>query len=203
MAPLWLWSDRSVGDGGPEPTAPRRQTWLSGTVLVSLAVVALLVVAGLTLVGRGRDDGPQPSAAGRNNRCWRTKPSERRFVSKMNKVRRRGSRGGLQFDPELSKVARRHTWEMVRRRTLYHTSSDQLRRRVVRWQLLGENVGVGGAVGSLHRAFMHSPAHRANILRSTFNHSGVGVKKAGGRMWVTVIFQARSNPGTRLRMPRC
>jgi uncharacterized protein YkwD len=203
MAPRWLWSDRSVDTEGPGRAASGRQTWLSGTVLVSLAVVALLVVAGLTLVGKGRDDGPQPSAAGRNNRCWRTKPSERRFQSKMNKVRRRGSRGRLQFDPELSKVARKHTGEMVRRRTLYHTSSDQLRRRVVRWQLLGENVGVGGAVGSLHRAFMLSPAHRANILRSTFNHSGVGVKKAGGRVWVTVIFQARSNPGTRLRMPRC
>jgi uncharacterized protein YkwD len=107
------------------------------------------------------------------------------------------------MDPELSRVARKHTFEMVRRRTLYHTSAGKLRRRVVRWVLLGENVGVGGTVGSLHRAFMHSPAHRANVLRPTFNHSGVGVKKAGGRMWVTVIFQSRSNPGTRLRMPRC
>jgi hypothetical protein len=31
----------------------------------------------------------------------------------------------------------------------------------------------------------------------------VGVKKADGRMWVTVIFEARENPGTRLAMPSC
>jgi hypothetical protein len=207
MAPRWF---RGPGSAGPQTDGPgsagpekNRQSWLSGTVLVSLSVVALLVVAGLTLVPERGDDGPQPSAAARNNRCWRAKPAERRFLKKMNQARRRGNRGSLRFDPELSKVARKHTWEMVRRGTLYHTSSDQLRRRVVRWQLLGENVGVGGAVGSLHRAFMHSAGHRANVLRSTFNHSGVGVRKSGGRMWVTVIFQARDNPGTRLKMPRC
>jgi uncharacterized protein YkwD len=50
---------------------------------------------------------------------------------------------------------------------------------------------------------LHSPAHRHNILYSSFRHSGVGVSKRGGRMWVTVIFEASRNPGTRLRMPRC
>jgi uncharacterized protein YkwD len=207
MAPRWFRGTGSAGarESGTGSAGPQRsgQSWLSGTVLVSISVAALLVVAGLTLVSERADDGPQPSAAARNNRCWRTKPTERRFQRKMNKARSRGNRGRLRFDPELSKVARKHTGEMVRRGTLYHTSAGQLRQRVVKWQLLGENVGVGGAVRSLHRAFMHSPGHRANVLRSSFNHSGVGVRKAGGRMWVTVIFQASTNPGTRLRMPRC
>jgi Cysteine-rich secretory protein family len=195
VAPTWLWKK-----GAPETGALRRQTWLSAGALLSLAVAVLVVVAGLTLTSNRPGTGPQPSAAARNNRCWRSKPAEVGFNRKMNNVR---GAGRLKLDPELSRVARKHTGEMIRRNILYHTSTGQLSRRVVRWVLLGENVGVGGSVGSLHRAFMHSPPHRANILRSSFNHSGVGVRKAGGRMWVTIIFQANTNPGTRLSMPRC
>ena len=178
----------------------RDRRWLSGVALLSLAVVATILVAALTLTGGPGGPSEQPSAGARNNRCWRFKSSERAFAKKMNKAR---GGGNLRLDPELSKVARKHTSEMIRKNLLYHTTPNQLRHRVVRWSLLGENVGVGNTVRSLHKAFMHSPGHRANILRPSFNHSGVGVRNARGRMWVTVIFESRSNPGTRLRMPRC
>jgi uncharacterized protein YkwD len=35
---------------------------------------------------------------------------------------------------------------------------------------------------------MHSADHRANILRRAFRRVGVGVVKARGSVWVTVIF---------------
>jgi uncharacterized protein YkwD len=35
---------------------------------------------------------------------------------------------------------------------------------------------------------MHSAGHRANILKRGFRRVGVGAVKAGGCMWVTVIF---------------
>jgi uncharacterized protein YkwD len=92
---------------------------------------------------------------------------------------------------------------MARNNKLFHTSAEILKRRVVNWVVLGENVGVGATVESLTEAFMASPGHRANILYSTFRHVGVGVKETDGRMWVTVIFQAAENPDTRLSMPSC
>jgi uncharacterized protein YkwD len=92
---------------------------------------------------------------------------------------------------------------MVKRSLLYHTPDWRFRRRVTRWNVLGENVGVGGSVASLHKAFMSSPSHRANVLSSTFIHFGVGTKRAGDRMWVTVVFESVRNPGTRLSMPSC
>ena len=56
------------------------------------------------------------------------------------------------------------------------------------WQRIGENVGVGYSVSSLHDAFMNSSGHRANIL-GDFNRVGVGVvHEASGRIWVTVVF---------------
>jgi hypothetical protein len=53
---------------------------------------------------------------------------------------------------------------------------------VTRWRTLGENVGMGETVSSLHRAFMHSRAHRKNI---------------------PVVFEGERDPGTKLPPPPC
>jgi len=181
--------------------------------LVALAAVATMpspTVAEKVTTGDGyriEHYGPMPpswaAATRANSRCWEVKREERGFVRKTNNSRERFGRGRLKLDPEISKVARKHTREMIARNLLYHTSSTDLRRRVTFWSTLGENVGVGGTVDSLSTAFMNSPAHRDNILHSTFRHVGVGTVKGLGRLWVTVIFQASDNPGTTLRMPRC
>ncbi len=56
------------------------------------------------------------------------------------------------------------------------------------WSSLGENVGVGPNVDRLHRAFMDSSGHRANIL-GDFNYVGVGADRApDGNLYITVVF---------------
>lgn len=135
--------------------------------------------------------------------CWNYKTSEKKFARKANAARGQVGVGKMRIDPELSKVARKHTKEMIRANDLFHSTSEQLRNRVTNWTLLGENVGVGSSVDSLHTAFMNSPAHAANILNASYKYHGVGVIKANGRMWVTVIFSATEDPGTTLSMPRC
>jgi uncharacterized protein YkwD len=164
------------------------------------------------LIGRPSTLGSQVRDAARSStrfrtrsgrRCWNYKAPERGFARRMNGARVRLDRSKLRLDPQLSKVARVHTRDMVKRDLLYHTAADQLKRRVRRWVVLGENVGVGVEVDTLHTAFMGSPAHRANIVFSKFRYVGVGVRNADSRMWVTVIFEARLNPGTPLPMPSC
>ena len=135
--------------------------------------------------------------------CWNYKAAERNFFRLTNRARRRAGAVPLRLDSQISKVARRHTWAMVGTNRLYHTSNGTLARRVTNWTQLGENVGVGGAVDSLQSAFMNSPEHRANILYNHFHYVGIGVVKRNGRMWVTVEFEARSDPGTRLSAPTC
>ncbi len=144
-----------------------------------------------------------PTATGADNPCYKFRLAEKSFAAKMNAERKAAGIGTMKIDPELGKVARRHTREMIKANTLHHTSTTALKRRVTNWVTLGENVGVGSTVDTLHGAFMNSPAHKANIMHGTFNNVGVGTKSAGGRMWVTVIFEAKSNPGTRLSMPSC
>lgn len=51
------------------------------------------------------------------------------------------------------------------------------------WRSTGENVGTGGAVTSLHEAFVQSPGHYANMV-GNFNRVGVGVVVRNGRIWV-------------------
>jgi uncharacterized protein YkwD len=142
-------------------------------------------------------------ASTRGSKCWEPKPAERGFARSTNEIRKRLGRGNLQLDAELSQAARKHTREMTSRNLLHHTSTEALKKRVTFWSLLGENVGVGNTVDSLQNAFMDSPGHRDNIVYSTFRHIGIGTRSAYGRLWVTVLFEAREDPGTTLRMPRC
>jgi uncharacterized protein YkwD len=146
---------------------------------------------------------PMTTAVASDSGCWTTKTSERGFAQKINAARVAAGKKKLSLDPELSRAARKHTFEMVRKDLLHHTAEAALRKRVTNWSTLGENVGVGGTVTSLHQAFMASPAHKDNILYTSFRHVGIGVVQRNGRMWVTVIFEAQTDPGTSLRMPSC
>ena len=40
------------------------------------------------------------------------------------------------------------------------------------WLKLGENVGFGGDIDQVHKAYLESPGHRANILDPAFNAMG-------------------------------
>jgi uncharacterized protein YkwD len=134
---------------------------------------------------------------------WAFRSPEKQFASKINQSRLAFGKSKLHLDRELSKAARRHSREMMHSETLYHTPSPTLRNRVTNWVWLGENVGVGSTVDSLHVAFMHSPEHKDNILFSKYRHVGVGTRQRNGRLWVTVLFEAETNPGTPLPMPKC
>jgi uncharacterized protein YkwD len=137
------------------------------------------------------------------NTCWRPRTAEVGFLRKTNAARQSEGHTPLRLDPELSRAARYHTWQMAHKNLLFHTPSDRLRRRVTHWVILGENVGVGGGVDSLQTAFMNSPEHKANIMLPGFTHVGVGTTSRGDTMWVTVLFVSVTNPGTPLRMPSC
>jgi uncharacterized protein YkwD len=190
---------KAAGRGSGKRISPLGGAGLWLVVFAMFAAVLLPLVS----LDRAPRSRLQPRSATLESRCYRHNRVEKRFARKMNKARRRSGRRRLSLDPEASKVAMTHTRSMFRRATLFHSPHSQLGRRVTRWSVLGENIGVGGGVKSLHKAFMASQLHRANILYSRFRHVGVGAAKKRGRLWVTVVFESRRDPGTRLRMPRC
>ena len=157
--------------------------------LISVSIASIVLAALL------------PVSTAASATCWSYSAKERAFAKKINKARGRHDIRRLKLDPELSKVAMKQTKTMIRKRLLHHTPN--LGRRVTNWTMLGENVGYGGTVGSLHTTFMRSAPHKKNILTRKFRYVGVGTKKAHGHLWVTVVFQATRNPGTTLKMPKC
>lgn len=64
----------------------------------------------------------------------------------------------------------------------------------VGWRKLGENIGRGGSVASLHDALVNSPLHYANMVDGSFNWVGVGVAYGGGSMWVAEVFMNGDGP---------
>jgi len=59
------------------------------------------------------------------------------------------------------------------------------------WTTYGENVGMTASTAgadSLFRAYMNSPAHRANILDRTFRFIGLWTKSSVGMRWNTMDF---------------
>lgn len=54
---------------------------------------------------------------------------------------------------------------------------------------IGENVGMGGDLDSIHGAFLSSPRHRANLLDPRWNWVGTGVATApNGTIYVVQVF---------------
>lgn len=128
--------------------------------------------------------------------------AERDFAAKINKARARRDKKPVNLDLEISAVAAVHSRAMRRQARLYHTGEEQLRKRVTRWELLGENVGRGMDSDSLHRAFMESTGHRRTILDERFRHLGVAIVRDDNQVWMTVLFESQIDPGTRVDMPK-
>ena len=115
--------------------------------------------------------------------------SEQKAMRRLiNKERSSRGKPKVRLKDNLNRIATRHSRRMASSNELYHNSRLSYECRNMSWRILGENVGVGSSVWSLHRAFMASTPHRKNILRSSFRKIGVGIARGGGRTWVTVVF---------------
>lgn len=119
---------------------------------------------------------------------------ETQFVLLINEERREAGLKELPIQSQLTSIARAWSAEMAKDGSISHRPDLAT---VVKgdWTALGENVGVGGSVSSLHTAFMNSPGHAKNVL-GNWDHVGVGVVYGGGRIWVTVNFSRGQIDGT-------
>jgi uncharacterized protein YkwD len=127
---------------------------------------------------------------------------ERQAFNLINSERARNGLPPLVWDGELCRVARLHSEDMGRRNFFDHQSPDgsNLLNRVtakgIMWRSLGENIafnqGHNDPAGVAVNEWLHSPKHRANILRTNFTHSAIGVARtADGRVYLTQVFIMR------------
>jgi uncharacterized protein YkwD len=113
-----------------------------------------------------------------------------RMLSLTNEARESHDRADVKLNWLLSRYARQHSVQMANKGYVYHSHDDTLVDILspYHFSVGGENVGVGSTVEGLQDAFMASPPHRENILRSTFDHVAIGMASVDGHLWVTVIF---------------
>jgi len=149
-----------------------KQRWLSIVLLASLATVSLGLSAGADSA------------------------SEAGFLAKINASRSANGLAPLSVDGGLRNHARVHTQDMMDAGNIYHSTSAELKAAGGSgWSKLGENVGRGGTVDSLHTAFMNSPGHKANIL-GDYNYAGIGTGTLEGVLYVTVVFMKKGGEAT-------
>ncbi len=92
---------------------------------------------------------------------------------------------GLTMDAALRNVARAYSQDMIDRNFFDHVNpdgddlSDRLAGAGVTYAMAGENIawnqGFADPVATAVEGWMSSPGHRANILRSEFTHTGIGI----------------------------
>ena len=149
-----------------------KQKWLSIVLLAALATVTL-----------GLSAAADPA-------------SEAGFLAKINASRAANGLAALSVDGGLRSHARNHTQDMIDADKIYHSTGDELKAAAgAGWSKLGENVGRGGTVDSLHKAFMASPGHKANIL-GDYNYAGIGTASSDGVLYVTVVFMRKGGEPT-------
>jgi hypothetical protein len=131
--------------------------------------------------------------------------SEQGFLSAINSSRSSAGLPPVSMDGGLQSHARNHTAAMIAAGQIFHSSSGELKAAAGSgWSKLGENVGRGGTVSSLHEAFMNSSGHRKNIL-GDYNYVGIGTDSNSGVLYVTVVFMKKgggsSNPAPTTTAP--
>lgn len=122
--------------------------------------------------------------------------TESEFLAHINSTRSSNGLGPLSVDGGLRSHARNHTQDMMDANQIFHSTAAELRAAAGSgWTKLGENVGRGGSVSSLHQAFMDSKGHRANIL-GDYNYVGIGTGTKDGILYVTVVFMQKGSAPT-------
>jgi uncharacterized protein YkwD len=111
-----------------------------------------------------------------------------RMLQLVNRTRVNHDLHRLRLNKRLSHHAHRHSARMVRRGGIFH--STDLQRLVRRFGATswGENVCKAGTLRRVRRLWMGSADHRYNMLLPAYDHAGVGVVRARGWVWVTVMF---------------
>ena len=106
----------------------------------------------------------------------------------VNAARDRHDLRAVKIDRSLSRKAMRHTRRMLDDNAIYDPRNLTRLLRGEPWTVGASNVGCADTLRALHKALMHSDAHRANILNRDVRRIGIGVIKqdtrnACGRHW--------------------
>ena len=101
----------------------------------------------------------------------------------------------LKIDDEVQNIARIKAQDMVDSNYFSHTSPiyaspfNMMKSFRISYKTAGENIAGNSSNSGAVNAWMNSEGHRANILNSSFNYTGIGVVKSSkyGKIYVQMF----------------
>lgn len=197
--------DNSMGN------EPRKRIPLKALVPAALLVIAigsppLAAVIGVPGAPVSAAERSQTSSALRADRSAAVEPApqasamdraEKQLLDIINRERASKRLPAVRMSQGLVSLARTHSQEMARMNVLMHESArglsltERLEEAGMAFAANGENVARTNAFDpeTVHRSFMASPGHRANILNPLYDEAGIGIVLGkGGTVWVTEDF---------------
>ena len=120
---------------------------------------------------------------------------EQETFNLINKQRTNNGLQALKIDNEVQTVARVKAQDMVNNNYFSHNSPtygspfDMLKSFKVSYKTAGENIAGNSSNSAAVTAWMNSSGHKANILNSSFNYTGIGVVKSNkyGKVYVQIF----------------
>lgn len=120
---------------------------------------------------------------------------EQEVFNLINAQRTKNGLSSLKIDYEVQKVARIKAQDMVDNNYFSHTSPtygspfDMLKSFKVSYKTAGENIAGNANNSAAVNAWMNSSGHKANILNSNYNYTGIGVVTSPkyGKMYVQMF----------------
>ena len=120
---------------------------------------------------------------------------EKEVFNLINKQRTNNGLQALKIDDEVQRVARIKAEDMVSNNYFSHTSPtygspfDMLKSFKISYKTAGENIAANSSNNGAVNSWMNSSGHKANILNSSFNYTGIGVVSSSkyGKIFVQMF----------------
>ena len=121
--------------------------------------------------------------------------NEEEVFNLINQQRTNNGLQALKMDSEVQRVARIKAQDMVDNKYFSHTSPiygspfDMLKSFKISYKTAGENIAGNSSNSEAVKAWMNSSGHKANILNSSFNYTGIGVVSSPtyGKVYVQIF----------------
>lgn len=120
---------------------------------------------------------------------------EKEVFNLINNQRIQNGLQALKVDDEVQRVARIKAEDMVESNYFSHNSPiygspfDMLKSFKISYKTAGENIAGNSSNSGAVNAWMNSSGHKANILNSSFNYTGIGVVSSSkyGKIFVQIF----------------
>lgn len=120
---------------------------------------------------------------------------EEKMLQLINQERAKAGAAPLTLDPELVRIARLKSQDMIDKNYFDHNSPTygdpftMMRNMGVQYGFAGENLAGNPSLDNAHETLMASPGHRKNILNPNYTHVGIGIVEGGryGKMYTQLF----------------